>query len=480
MKNYRYNFLLFFLVLTISCTDSLDIQPVSQYSDNFLETSAGVRGLLNSAYDNIQYTQDPGVNRIYLEECVTDVFVNFRGFLNGNLQPYQDFTFNATSAYLLGDFWEKSYRAVRDANTLLGAVEVNQQMSDEQKTLITAEAHFIRGLAYNLLYGWFGPVPLIDQFYTDSNEEFNLPRADQTTLLTFIESELRMASDNLPLTQDEYGRATKGAALGVLTKFYLQMEDWQNAAATAQEVIDLDTYSLWPDFTTLFALENEGNAEMIFAFPAIPMDGNGNVWIANALPPQYPVSIFNTATQVCVPVEFYNTFQENDIRRFLILANYTSNQGEEIDLTTGVEYQNPRSFKYPIDLSADARAGGADFILVRYADILLSRAEALVMGSGSVSQEALDLVNQVRNRAQLPSLTMADVPDQPSFVDMILQERAWEFYSEGKRRDDLRRHYRFTENARNRGKNAQPFHVLFPIPQSEIDANPNLEQNEGY
>ena len=113
MKNYRYNFLLFFLVLTISCTDSLDIQPVSQYSDNFLETSAGVRGLLNSAYDNIQYTQDPGVNRIYLEECVTDVFVNFRGFLNGNLQPYQDFTFNATSAYLLGDFWEKSYRAVR-------------------------------------------------------------------------------------------------------------------------------------------------------------------------------------------------------------------------------------------------------------------------------------------------------------------------------------------------------------------------------
>ncbi len=480
MKNYRYTFLFLFITLVMGCTESLDIAPASQYSDNFLETPSGIRALLNSAYDNIQYTQDPGVNRIYLEECVTDVFVNFRGFLNGNLQPYQDFNFNSTSAYLLGDLWQKSYRAVRDANTLLSAVEANQQLSEEEKALLMAEAHFIRGLAYKFLYGWFGPVPLIDQVFSSSNEEFNLPKVEEATLVSFIEDELRMAAAALPLAQEEYGRATKGAALGVLTKFYLQNKNWQMAAATAQEVMDLSVYALWPDFTTLFALENEGNAEMIFAFPAIPLDGNGNVWVANALPPQYPVSIFNTATQVCVPVEFYNTFQADDIRKELMLTQYISNQGEEIDLTTGVEFHNPRSFKYPIDPSADARAGGADFILVRYADILLSRAEALVMAGGTVSEEALNLVNLVRNRAQLPALTLQEVPDQATFIDMIIQERAWEFYSEGKRREDLIRHDRFIQNARDRGKNAQPFHVRFPIPQSEIDANPNLKQNDGY
>lgn len=480
MKKYNILTVITILSLTMACTDSLDIQPASQYADNFLESPSGIRGLLNSAYDNIQYTQDPGVNRIYLEECVTDVFVNFRGFLNGNLQPYQDFTFNGNSAYLIDNFWQKSYRAVRDANTLLDATERNEQLSPEEKTMIIAEAHFIRGLAYKFLYGWFGPVPLIDKVYTDSQEDFNLPRAEESTLVNFIENELKMAADGLPLSQAEYGRATRGAALGVLTKFYLQNKDWAKAASTAKEVMDLNVYHLWPDFTTLFALENEGNDEMIFAFPAVALDGEGNVWVANALPPQYPVSIFNTATQVCVPVAFYNTFQDGDVRKDLIVSHYTSKLGEEVDLTTGVEYQNPRSLKYPIDPNADSRAGGADFILIRYADILLSRAEALVMEGGEVTQEALDLVNQVRNRAHLDSFTLADIPDQETFVDMILQERAWEFYSEGMRREDLIRHDRFVQNAQARGKNAQPYHRRFPLPQAELDANPNLVQNEGY
>ena len=464
----------------MGCQDALEVSPASQFSDGFLDTPSGVNALLNSAYDNIQYTHDPGANRIYLEETVTDVFINFRGFLNGNLQPYQDFTFNANSAYLYDNLWQKCYNAIRDANALLDVVPQNQELSDEEKTQIVAEAHFIRGLAYKFLYGWFGPVPLIDKVFRSPDEEFNVPRAEESILTVFIEDELRLAAGTLPETQELYGKATQGAALGVLTKFYLQTKNWQAAAVTAQQVIDLGQYALQGDYAALFALENEGNSEMIFAFPSIPLEGNGNIWVANALPPQYPTTIFNTATQVCVPVEFYNTFAEDDQRKELLLTEYVSNQGETVDLLTGVEFQNPRSLKYAIDLRADSRDGGADFILIRYADILLARAEALVMASGAVDAEALDLLNQVRTRAGLAPYGMADVPEAAAFIDRLIQERAWEFYSEGKRREDLIRHNQLVTNAVARGKKAEPYHVRFPIPQGELDANPNLEQNEGY
>ena len=220
MKKYTFAFAL--ALVFVGCQDALEVSPASQFSDDFLTTASGVDAVLNSAYDNIQYTFDPGANRIYLEETVTDVFVNFRGFLNGNLQPYQDFTFNANSAYLYGNLWQKCYDAIRDSNTLLDVVPQNQELSEEEKAQIIAESHFIRGLAYKFLYGWFGSVPLIDKVFRSPDEEFTIFRAEESTLIDFIESELLLAAETLPETQELYGKATKGAALGVLTKFYLQ------------------------------------------------------------------------------------------------------------------------------------------------------------------------------------------------------------------------------------------------------------------
>ncbi len=342
-----------------------------------------------------------------------------------------------------------------------------------------AEAHFIRGLAYDFLYGWFGTVPLVEKVYSSSKEEFDLPRADEAVLKSFIETELSAAATDLPLTALT-GKATKGAALGILAKYYLQTKQWTLAAETAKQVMDLDIYNILPDYASVFALNNEGNKEMVYVFPCLNIDGNGNVWVANALPPQYPTNILNTATQVCTPVAFYNSFSPTDKRKTLFLTTYVNTKGQTIDLTTGVEYQNPRSLKYPIDVTADARTGGQDIPLIRYSDILLTRAEALVMSSGTVSQEAIDLFNKIRNRAGLSSYTLADLPTQAILIDKLLQERAWEFYSEGKRREDLIRHNRYISDAVARGKDAKPYQVLYPIPQTEMDANKNLVQNPGY
>ena len=463
-----------FSYLTIGCAEKfLDVQPGSQYSSDFLNTKEGVEAITNSAYQNILLTGDAGVNRIYVEESCTDVFINFRGLLNGNLQPFMDFTWAASQVYLQ-DFWRSNYRAIRDANLLLDAIPEHPQLNDAEKRQLSGEMHFIRGFAYAYLYSWFGAVPLVTP-----DSELLLPRSTDAETRAQIEGDLTAAIEELNTTAPLYGRATKGAALGLLAQYYLQTRQWEKASRTAQQVIDLNLYGLWPDVRTLFALNNEGNKEMIYAAPAIAMNGHGNVWIANALPPGYPTDVMNTATQVCLPLAFYQTFADDDQRKALILTHYTNKSGTAINLTTGEEYQNPRSFKYPLDPAQVERHGGMDFPILRYAEILLIKAEADVMAGKSIA-DALPYLNQVHTRAGLLPYREADIADRNEFIEFVLNERKWEFFSEGRRRQDLLRHDQFLQNAIDRGKQAQAFRTLFPIPQSEMDANPNLVQNDGY
>ncbi|SHJ81106.1 SusD family protein [Tangfeifania diversioriginum] len=118
--------------------------------------------------------------------------------------------------------------------------------------------------------------------------------------------------------------------------------------------------------------------------------------------------------------------------------------------------------------------------MIRYADILLSRAEALNQLNGPNS-ESIDLINQIRNRAGLEDIQLADFDTREALVEQILKERRWEFWYEGKRRRDLIRNGKFIEYAHNRGiSNATENHLWFPIPQSAVDANSLLEQNKGY
>ena len=145
----------------------------------------------------------------------------------------------------------------------------------------------------------------------------------------------------------------------------------------------------------------------------------------------------------------------------------------------GKALDNVRSFKYWPDPNAVGEAMGNDIVYIRYADILLSRAEALNELSGP-TQEAIDLINAVRQRANAATLTLASYPTKEGLRDFLLAERGREFYSEGLRREDLIRHGKFISSARSRGYSAKDHQVLYPIPLQQIDANPNLEQNDGY
>jgi len=186
----------------------------------------------------------------------------------------------------------------------------------------------------------------------------------------------------------------------------------------------------------------------------------------------------NFAAQYRMRSAFTNTFDTiNDTRSTLLIRHYFNTSGAYISLLSTPD--NVRSLKY-WDNNTSGNQGGCDVPLIRYADILLSRAEALNELNGP-TQESLDLINKVRERAGIADLTLADAPDQQTLRSLILRERGWEFYSEGKRREDLLRNGTFISNAHTRGITvAADKHKLFPIPQAEIDANPLCVQNPGY
>lgn len=119
------------------------------------------------------------------------------------------------------------------------------------------------------------------------------------------------------------------------------------------------------------------------------------------------------------------------------------------------------------------------FVYVRFADILLAKAEALNEKDGPNS-ESINLINKIRLRANATEIKAGDFSTKEELRDFILEERGREFYSEGLRREDLIRHGKFISGAVERGKDAKPHQILFPIPQRQIEANDKLVQNEGY
>ena len=244
----------------------------------------------------------------------------------------------------------------------------------------------------------------------------------------------------------------------------------------AKKIMDLNKYSLVPKYKDVFSLANEGNAEMLWVIPASPQAGHNLV--ALTFPTDYPLPQPNQqvfAARSYFFDSFVNSFGAGDSRKNLIVTEYVNTSGKKIQL---LGFDQSLSGKYEFDPNAAGPTQGNDLPMVRYADILLSRAEALNELNGP-TQEAIDLINRVRTRAGASPLTLGSFTKE-TLRDHILKERDWEFYAEQKRREDLIRHGKFISNAKSKGKNAQPFHVLFPLPVTELNANPNLVQNLGY
>jgi hypothetical protein len=474
------------LFCTTSCDKTLDVTPPGEFAPgNVLTTEKGIRSVLFSSYAGMQ-NPTPSRYLINNSEVTSDVGFNSGGAENLTLSQLINFTWDASLGTFQIDVWAPCYRAIRDANIVLESIE-GVNTSDENKRIYAAEAKFVRAWAYEMLYKWFGPVPL----RTASGSAPALAKASEEEMKSFIESELIAAIADLPEPGQEeaFARANKGAAWSLLAKHYLNTRQWQKAADASLSVMNFNYYQLFPQYQNMFRVENEGNKEMILVQPCRNEVNFGNWYSAGSLPPGFRTSaqvpefvwtpsMANFATQYRMRSWVVLSMDTTrDERAILLLRHYVNNAGASINLLATPD--NVRSIKY-WDNATVGNHSGNDVPVIRYADILLSRAEALNEVSGP-SQDALDLINLVRERANIDPLTLADAVDKETLRELILQERAWEFYSEGLRREDLIRQDKFISSAIARGVTvAAEKHKRFPIPQAEIDANPDCIQNEGY
>ena len=481
MKNIKIITILCAFLILVSCKDFLKEEVYTQYDPaQYLQTEEGINSVLVAAYDNLQYTGSSLRERMFtFGEFPGDIMWEWGGGFEAIATVFMTYNWDAQTAQFTGR-WNNLYISIRNANALLDNIDNVTSLSADKVKRLKAEATFIRAADYYYLWEMFGPVPLIT---TTEELDFEPPKPSEEEFNSFIETELQSAADGLPVTQNLWGKATKGAALSYLGRFYLNTHQWQKAADACQQVIALDQYHLFDgNLADMFAVENEVNDEVIFTSPAMTTF-HGNSIMPHVFPPNYPVQSnwINWGAQFCLYTDFVESYDPNDKRLGWMLFEYTDVNGvyhdclDPNDVSRGV-----RCFKYKPDPNALSQNHGNDIPMLRYAEVLLNRAEALNEISGP-NEESVNLINMVRTRAEVPNYSVSDFGTKDELRDAILDERGWEFVSEGLRRMDLIRQGKLISRAVERGAvNAKEYMTRFPIPQSEINSNPNLEQNPGY
>ncbi|MGH7613247.1 MAG: RagB/SusD family nutrient uptake outer membrane protein [Gemmatimonadales bacterium] len=500
------------LVPMQGCTDLTETPASAITPENFYRNEAEVLGGLASVYAMLR---NDGVLWGYynISEISTDeMIVPTRGqdwFDNGRWLEIHRQAWTATSPAGLEDagrVWNDSYRGVARANVLLDAL---QRVTVANQAVIVAELRTLRAYYYYLLLDMFGGVPIATDIEIKAR-----PRPTRAELFDFIEAELKDTRTVLPLTRSagDYGRLTKGAADAILANMYVNAQvftgtvttggltpgaaRWQDAINFCDSILNSGVYSLSTlgNWRNNFTHDNQSSPENIFVANFISQNDQGLNFVMRALHyNQFTPSPWNGFSTLA---ETYRAFDANDQRRQIFLvgpqvnletgAPTTDRGGQPLvftdtigDATSARENEGARILKYPPDPAHVAQNNGNDFAFFRLGEIYLIKAEAQFELGNSAG--ALVLLNQLRARVFTVPQPLAAVDR-----DVILQERLFELTGEGKRRQDRIRHGSYLNQWSTTmlngkvDKNSEPYRILLPIPQPQLDANPLLVQNPGY
>lgn len=419
-----------------------------------------------------------------------------------NAISMDNFPVAASNSYC-NTLWVGYFGLINKCNTTIKEVNTNSNItaSDAIKQQTIGEAKFIRAYGYFMLVRLFGRVPLIDTVYDNPAAQNNIPQSTAAQLYAFIENDLNFAATTLPLSWDAkfVGRATRGAANGLLAKVYLYQQKWQQAMNAANAVISSGQYDLSTPYDKIFREEGENSKESVFEVQAT---ASAAIPSANGL--QYAQIQGTRGTGVWDMGWGWNTpstmleaaYETGDPRKNRTIL-YTSNgstvyqtiYGE--NLPTGLpnpRYNNKVYSNPSIRASIGNRFGyWMNLRVLRYADVVLMYAEAANETGGTENTTAAKAaLNSVRARARngnnsiLPDVT---TNDQAELRNAIRQERRVELGMEHERFFDIVR-WGISQEAMNAaGKvnyNASR-DVLLPIPQTQIDLSAGvLTQNPGY
>lgn len=369
---------------------------------------------------------------------------------------YDRLDYTPSSTGEIPDWWRSSYLAIAGANLIIdnkAKIEAIDATVDKSfSKAAVGEAKFWRGVLYFQLAQMFGGVPLrVTQ--TKRADQTNIAKSTVDEVYAQIIADLKDAEINLPAKADK-AKVSKWSATAYLAKVYLTRKDYPNALLKAKEVENSKTFTLSPTFSDVFDIEKKNGSEDILAIQFIRVDGQGT-----------RLDALSGWGITGVEPSLYTKYDTTDARikvTFLEPKKPLSNQGKWVD---------------PKKVSGDGQAN--NFIVFRYADLILEKAEAENEVNGPTAAAYAD-VNKVRARSGLKALKAGLTKDQ--LRDAILNERNLELALEQVRWFDLKRTGRLKEvlTAAGLGKWNDKY-LLWPIPQSEIDASNGLvKQNPGY
>lgn len=481
-------FILFLLFLPFSCT--LDREEYNRLDEkSFFKTDKDLETALASMYVTMGGPHGGWINgnqfgAFHFGDLITDVMLTNQG-----TDWLSNHAYNATNC-TGGDLGDK-FGLVRQLTRCRGLIlRVEQSAASEaKKKQVIAEAKTIYAYIAQHLQTYIGPVPIVpDEYILNAQNVKYFPRMEREAYVKLIHDNIMEALPNLKHPKDqnldaESGRMNKGIAYMVLVKLYMVEKDWAKVKEYCQAIIDLNYYTLESSYKDIFAVANRRNREVIYGVPRdASVPNNGNTWHALALPGLYPTPVEMAKWQMyTLRWGFIDTFDPEDKRLDVVVQEFTGPDGvvyNRYNTAPGVFERGAIILKYDIDPNQIAQNSNHDIIRFRFADVLLSMAEAENELNGP--KAAYPYFNQVRVRTGIGSL----IPDlnKDLFRDAILEERAHEFFCEGSRYPDLMRQGKFIEVARkNPNSVIKDNQILWPIPQSYIiEYGGVLINNPGY
>lgn len=481
--------------LLASCSDFLDKEPYEDPSAEVLSDKESAIALVNGAYQPLQRPKLYNMRMWTLDIIAGNSEVGAGGGTDGiETVDIANFVTTTDNAAAL-DIWRGPNPGILYCNTVLENVS-SMDIDDAMKNRCIGEAKFLRAHYYFILVQLFGDVPLTIST-PKPGDDLKPTRTDKNTIYNeVIIPDLKDAIELLP-PREEYsgsdiGRASKGAAAGMLAKVYLTLGMYNESLEMCNLVESLG-YTLNPDYSDCFGGEykNKNTAESLFEVQYYGLtkadfwsDENQANWLSTYMGPRNSGWVggaygWNQPTQ-----EFVDRYETGDLRKdkTILYEGGPAFDGKTYKSNMSNTGYNVRKFLVPLSVSPDYNTNSASVIVLRYADVLLMKAEALnELGQTSNAEEPL---YQVRKRAGLTNRADVEKLTQDRMRDKIRNERRIELAFEGHRWFDMIR----WENGQyaldflhSIGKiNASAKHLLFPIPQKEIDTNPNLKQNTGY
>ena len=523
MKKYILLLIPMMLLLTIvtSCHDELDTIPLSSLSpENFWNNLEEGEIGINGVYDGLvpHYQQHYIKMGDHGSHVATSVLLtNF----NQNLYAFYSFD---NSDVGLKTTWATAYTTIYRANAAINRIEMieTDELNIPFKNRLIAEAKFLRALSYFNLVRFFGDVPLAIEELVDFDDisKVNRERTASSIIYDNIIEDLQFAEEHLYLPSwvsdenkpsysiGELGRATVGAAKGLLAKVYLtrasyplkETSYYQLAYDKAGEIIFDDAhYTLDADYTNLFTYEGETSQEWIFQIQYSAVQDQGSQWGGVHNAPGSSKAASQGFGRVSPTVKFTKSYEDGDLRMSHNIAKGVHKADGTIKYNKNSRKWYCQKYRFstkPIGrFQTDMNAP-----VLRYADILLVFAEAAA--ELGMDNDAYDAVDMILSRAQAGGVSPALVNRALSSDDLkefIFWERARELCFEGASKFDIVRagENKFMDEVQGQvetldenkesktqevswSANVQPYHLLMPIPEGEMTANPSMIQNPGY